>query len=341
MSNDVLNTIILTVVMAFALGIGYYITQQKQPETLNALLEEEEAIRLRQAELQDLLGQEAIASEEAAEAYRRWNARYKILPEDLSSPDVVDYLNALSRSGFRSFDLTLAGVERQPNYSVHSYNVTGLAYFESLYAFIWNVENGRGMYRVRDLSITKNIIEIPNPETGVGRQVVLARFSLAIDGYFAGGQGMSAPDSIIAIPASVMPPRTASMNPFFPIIMENLPPNTDDLVDLEVDELVSVVGQQAVFSHNGSLRSVGVGDPIYLGRIALVDPTEGRVVIDLNKGGILERVELNLQTGERYRQALGSVQLTGTGAPESGEAPPAPGTPEARRAGTYDNVPQP
>ena len=109
MSNDVLNTIILTVVMALALGIGYYVTQQVQPKRLDALLAEEEAIRLRQAELQDLLGQEAIASEEAAEAYRRWNARYKVLPDQLSSPDVVDYLNALSRSGFRSFDITLAG----------------------------------------------------------------------------------------------------------------------------------------------------------------------------------------------------------------------------------------
>ena len=65
------------------------------------------------------------------------------------------------------------------------------------------------------------------------------------------------------------------------------------------------------------------------------------LVIDLNKGGIRERVELDLQTGERYRQALGSVQLSGTSAPAPEPAPPAPGTPEARRAGLYDDPPAP
>ncbi len=341
MSNDVLNTIILTVVMALALGIGYYVTQQVQPKRLDALLAEEEAIRLRQAELQDLLGQEAIASEEAAEAYRRWNARYKVLPDQLSSPDVVDYLNALSRSGFRSFDITLAGVQQQPNFSVYSYNVTGLAYFESLYGFIWNVENGRGMYRIRDLSVSKSIASIPNAETGVNREVILAQFSFAVDAYFAGSQGMSAPDSLITVPASVMAPRTPAMNPFFPLILESLPPNTDDLVDVEADALVSVVGQQAVFERGGSMRSLRPGDRVYLGHVTVVDPNEGRVVIELNKGGIRERVELDLQSGERYRQALGSVQLAGMGAPAPEDAPPAPGTPEARRSGLYDDAPTP
>jgi hypothetical protein len=341
MSNDVINTLILSAVLVLALGAGFYVTQKAQPAKLDALVAEEEAIRMRAAEVEDLLAQEAIASEEAAEAFRRWNARYKILPDQLSSPDVVEYLNALSRSGFRAFDITLAGVERHPNYSIYSYNVTGLAYFESLYGFIWNVENGRGLYRLRDVSIRRQLSDLPNPETGVARQVVLAQFSLAIDAYFAGSEGMSGVDSVMTVPANVLPPRRPALNPFYPLVLEALPPNTDDLVDVEADALVSVIGNQAVFSRGGQLRTLRPGDAVYLGRVTAVDPNVGRVVIDLNKGGIRERVELDLQSGERYRQALGSVQLEAFSGPVMETPPPAPGTPEARRAGLYQDAPIP
>jgi hypothetical protein len=341
MSNDILNTLILAAVTAFAVGAGFYVTQKVQPTKLKALNDEYEAIELRAAEVEDLLAQEAVASEEAAEAFRRWKARYKILPDQLSSPDVVDYLNVLSRAGFRSFDLTLGGVEHHPNYAIYTYNVTGLAYFESLYGFVWNVENGRGLYRLRDVSIQRQLASIPNPETGVDRQVVLAQFSLAIDAYFGGSEGMSAPDSIITVPANVLPPRRPAMNPFYPRILEQLPPNTDDLVDVEEDELVSVIGGQAVFNHGGQLRTLRVGDAVYLGRVTTVDPNVGRVVIDLNKGGIRERVELDLQSGERYRQALGPVSLEPSSGPVLMDAPPQPGTPEARRAGLYQSAPIP
>lgn len=341
MSNDVINTLILTAVLALVLGAGFYVTQKQQPAKLDALQAEEEAIVMRAAEVEDLIAEEALVSEEAAEAFRRWNARYKVLPDQLSSPAVVDYLNALSRSGFRAFDITLAGVERHPNYSIYSYTITGLAYFESLYGFIWNVENGRGLYRLRDVTIQRQLTEIPNPETGVNRQLVLAQFSLAIDAYFAGSQGMSGPDSLIAIPANVLPPRRPALNPFYPLVLEDLPPNTDDLVEVESDALVSVIGDQAVFQRDGELRTLRTGSAVYLGRITTVDPNVGRVVVDLNKGGIRERVELDLQSGERYRQALGPVQLEAIAGPVMETPPPAPGTPEARRAGLYQDAPIP
>ena len=359
MSNEILNTLILAVVAAVAVGAGYYVTQKQQPATLEELEAKEEAILLQQAQVEDLIAQEALASGDAAEAYQRWNARYKILPDQLSSPDVVDYLNALSRSGFRSFDITLSGRTQQSGYSVYSYNVSGLAYFESLYAFIWNVENGRGLYRVRDVSIDKEVTMIPlsqpavrtrtfgaegveeEEDTRLEQQVVLTQFSLVIDAYFAGDEAMSAPDSIMAIPAEVFPPQRPQGNPFYPHVLENLPPNVENRVDLQTAELVSVVGQQAVFRHDGELRSLGVGDRVYLGRITSINPNEGRVVGDLNLGGIRERIELDLQSGERYRQALGPTRLQALAGPAATPAPPAPGTPEARRARTYQAAPIP
>lgn len=325
--------------MAIAIGAGYFVTQKSQKAELDRLEAEAEAIRLSQAEVETLLIEEASASQSAAEALARWNARYKVLPNQLTSPDVVSYLNALSQSGFRSFDVSLGGITPGANFSVYTYNITGVAFYESLYAFIWNVENGRGLYHLRDIQIEKAITTLPNPETDIDRQVVLASFSMSIDAYFGGSRGMSASDSLVDVPDSVLPARRPPVNPFFPLVLESLPPNTDDLVDLETDELISVIGGAAVFNREGQMRTLHAGDRVYLGRVSSVDPNQARVIIDLNKGGIRERVELDLQTGERYRQALGSVQLDAMSGPVMENAPPAPGTPEARRAGLYTPAP--
>lgn len=343
MSNDILNTIILSALLAAAVGAGYYVTQKQQPERLSALEAEIEAIENRDAEVETLIAQEAQASREAAETLSRWNTRYKVLPSSLSSADVVSYLNALSSRGFERFDLSLTGVTPGPTASYFTYQVTGSAYFESLYAFVWHLENSRGLYRVRDLSVQKSVTTVSR--NGVERQLVLAEFAMAVDAFYSTNPDISAPDSAIVPPPEAFPPRRAAVNPFFPYILETLPPNSDDLVDVEVDPLMSVIGGYAVFQRGQDIRQLRAGDRVYLGRIATVDPSQGRVVIDLNKGGIRERVELDLETGERYRQHLGGNAMVPTtrgsvpAGPVLDVAPPAPGTPEADAAQTYEAAP--
>ena len=343
MSNDVINTLLLSVFLAAAVGGGYYVTQKQQPAQLETIQADIEAIENREAEVETLIAQEATASEEAAATLARWNTRYKILPSELSSSDVVAYLNALSSRGFQRFDLSLTGVTPGPTASFYTYQATGEAYFESLYAFIWHVENSRGMYRVRDLSVKKKVMMVGASEGNPGRQVVLAEFAMAIDAYFSTNSDISAPDSAVVPPREAFPARRAAVNPFFPFIMDELPPNTDDLVEPEVDPLVSVIGGTAVFERNDQLRQLSAGDRVYLGRISNVDPQRARVTVDYNRGGIRERVEIDLETGERYRQALGRQRLsprTGTvpAGPTLQDAPPAPGTPEADAAGTYQST---
>ena len=332
MSPDTLNTVVLAVVLALVVGGGAFVTQKQQPERLEHLEQEETALRLRQAEIADLLVEEAESSERAADALRRWNSRYKVLPEHLTSPAVVHYLNALSRDGFSSFDVALGGTQRSAEFSTLSYNIRGRGYFGALYRFIWNVENGRGLYRVRNLDVKAEVEEDDNTETGIPRRKDVVSFSMTLDAYFGGAEGMSAPDSFVTVPDYVLPAKTPAADPFYPLIFASLPPNTDNLVDVENDSLVSVLGPVAVFRDETGARPVREGDRVYLGTITRVDPNEARIVADLNKGGIRERVEINLATGERYRQAIGRPQLSPLHSFDDTPAPPAPGTPEARRA---------
>lgn len=346
MSNDVLNTIVLSVLLAATVGGGYYVTHRVQPEELHAIEADIEAIESRDAQVETLMAEEAVASEEAAATLARWNTRYKVLPATLTSSEVVSYLNALSTRGFQRFDLSLSGVVPGPTASTYTYQVTGEAYFESLFAFIWHLENGRGMYRVRDLSIKKEVTTVGETEDSPGRQVVLASFAMSVDAYFSSDRDISAPEGSIVPPPEAFPARRAAVNPFFPFILETLPANVDDLVEVETDPLVSVVGGMAVFERGGQLRQLRSGDRVYLGRVSSVDPERARVSIDLNKGGIRERVDIDLDTGERYRQHLGGARLSAPrgsipAGPALQEAPPAPGTPEAIDAGTYKAIAPP
>jgi Tfp pilus assembly protein PilO len=332
MSNDILNTLVLGILLALTAGFGLYVTQKTQPAELERLEQEEKALRLRHAAVTDLLASQAESQAQAEHAIRRWNSRYKMLPQYLSSPAVVAYLNQLSRQGFRSFDISFGGVARRNGYSILTYNIRGTSFFESLYDFIWEVENGRGLYRISDVTLREVSEEEPNPVTGVGRLHQLVTFSMKVEAYFGGAEGMSAPDSIITVPDHVLPPRNPGANPFYPLILSQLPPNTDNLVDIDSDELISIVGDAAVFRTSMGPRSVRQGERVYLGRISTVDPKRARIVADLNRGGIREQMEIELATGERFRQAMGRVQIVPltTARPDRPVAPQ-PGTPEYRR----------
>jgi len=156
---------------------------------------------------------------------------------------------------------------------------------------------------------------------------VMVSFTMKVDAYFGGARGLSAETMVTSlyengdlqaqpmsalppVPSEVLPDAQPAKNPFFPIIMERIPPNTDNLVDLEEATLVSIVGGKAVFQWKGDYYQLDAGDRVYLGQIIAVDPTQDRVVARLNKGGIIDEIEVNLQTGERYRQALGPVNLS-------------------------------
>ena len=344
MSNQVINTIILSAILAAAAGGGYYVTERVQPVELEAIEADIVALENRDAEVESLLLQETVASEEAATTLARWNARYKVLPAALSSADVVSYLNALSAQGFHRFDLSLVGVTPGATASSYTYQITGEAYFESLFGFIWHLENSRALYRVRDLSIEKSVVNVGvrqatlGREADAGRPVVLASFSMTVDAYFSTDRDVSAPEGVIDPPPEAFPARRAAVNPFFPFVLEALPPNVDDLIEIDSDVLVSVIGGAAVFERNGELRQLYAGDRVYLGRIANVDPQRATVTIDLNQGGIRERVTLDLETEPRYRQFFDRTPSSlseVTPGPTIGTAPPAPGTAEAEEAGLY------
>jgi hypothetical protein len=170
-------------------------------------------------------------------------------------------------------------------------------------------------------------------ESGKQRLQIMVSFHMTLNAYFSGTDGVSAPEDLFAelmegealpsgwssqlppVPKDILPDDSPAINPFYPGILGSIPPNTDGLVEMESanTELLSIVGGKAVFKDESGYRSLGIGDAVYLGQITDIDPVEGRVAARLNKGGIIDQVELFLDTQGGYRQAIGGTLLTPTG----------------------------
>lgn len=159
---------------------------------------------------------------------------------------------------------------------------------------------------------------------------VVVSFTFDLYAFYGGVVGLSASDesdgaprsmyftdsdmdmALPPVPDFVLPEKNAVMNPFHPLILENIPPNTYGLVDIEQSELLYIVGTDAVLKWGENEVVVGIGDPVYLGQVISVDPRKGTVTARLNKGGIMDQVELAMDLDQPYKQARGSVQLSPT-----------------------------
>lgn len=321
MNNTISNALVLAFCWVVVAGVGTYLTFFHQPRALLTLQETERATVLRQQEADALLAQMSTSQESARDVFQRWNARYKVMPASLRSYEIVDYLNDLTRSGFETFDVQVQGATQNAGFSTYSLSITGRAYYDALYRFVWHLENNRSFYRVRTLQLEHLDLRDNDPE-GRERLQVLVSFNLTLDAYFGGAEGMSAPPAALAgpddllattpatapppVPDGILPRFTPVGNPFYPAILESVPPNTYGLVDLDAAQLVSVADGHAVFREGDAYFTLGVGDAVYLGRITLIDPATSRVVAYLNRGGITDEVEVSLaQPGKgTYRPAV-------------------------------------
>lgn len=306
------NQTLLLSCLILLIGVGTYLTYFRQQSTLQSLEQQIEEKKEERDQIQTLQANLADAESTLDTTRRRWETQYKIVPDTLSSPDIVGYLTELTQTGFKTFDVTSSGSEDRGGYSVHTFNAEGEAFFTNLYQFVWTIENNRPFYRLRDLALT--YLEERNTEEETGRTTmdVLVSFEMDVQAIYGAVEALPPPDDrpeaeverlpvaqtspSPPLPSSVLPNPAPEVNPFYPLVFEQVPPNEYGRLNVESARFLSIIDGQAIFQTGDGLERVGEGERVYLGRIVEVDPNEGRVVARLNKGGIVERVERTLET---------------------------------------------
>jgi hypothetical protein len=289
-SYKVRNSIVLGVLLLLVLGVGTYIRAFNLPSKAKQI---ESDIKKIDEELQNtpnLVNQFNDLSATLNDTQKRWEGRNKDIPAADVTGQTYAYLSHLiDLSGYVKLDMAYAGAEQFGNYGYNVYNLKGEAPFDNFYRFLWYLENDRKLFKVKSLSMKG--VEVAPTEEAEGTFVVT--FEMAVHAYYSsvaelansGGERDIAPNSL-------------SSDPFYPVIASGIPPNTRELVEIERADLKAVIpGKAFVLDQGNEIRTLREGDEVYLGYVTRIDPEMGRIECTLNKGGIIQRVELKIRFG--------------------------------------------
>lgn len=307
MSNLLQNMIVLGFCWLLATGGGVYVTYFKQPAERERLEKAEKVARMKQAELTALMSEMSESESVTSEIVTRWNARYKEIPQTLGAEEVIAFLNQHTRVGFDPFDITFKADRKGTKFNTYVYGISGKGYFPHVYRLIWALENSRQLYRVHNLELDHMNLTTTDKESGRPRLDIVVDFTFELEAFYGGVAGLSisdvvesegdgAPaispeDNLSAVPDDVLPMKDPPLNPFYPLIMEQIPPNTRNQVDIESATLLAVVDGKGKFAWDNTVVDVSVGDAVYLGQVISVDPEKGTVTARLNKGGLIDQVQ--------------------------------------------------
>lgn len=319
MSSNIATTLILLFVAVVIGGSSYYATDVVQQDVLNNLENSRRVAEMTTMRVSELLVAEAESEELASAALSRWYARYKYIPRDLDTADMVEYVEGLTRVGFEQFDMHKVGSASAPDFSTYTFQITGLGSFQALYHVIWHLENNREFYRISDLAIEHVEHVERNEGSETETRADMASFKFTLLAYFDGIEGISAPaDSLQPIPRGLFSPDNPARDIFNPLVREPvtvetsravLPPNIEGLLDVEHATLTNIIGEQATFEDGDRTWTVREDERIYLGSIVEIDPANSLVRARLVKGRHVELITIHVGEEQAYRRALGSTQL--------------------------------
>lgn len=288
MSYAVRNTIILLVALLLFVGGAFsYIKFIQLPEL--------ERLEILHAEKQE----EYNSKKATSDAFPELNETYqnalsiienfdKSLYESPNPDDVFDYLNYISSSSASSmiyFDFTYSDSTAQNQYGILRSEINGYARYANMVNFINKLENSRLLNKVTELSL--------EPATGPARELDEVTFTFTLESYY---KRVPIQENTGDIRQLVLNQNISTYNPFYPLIQPTVPPNTEDLIDVEQSRLIGLTGSRIfIVDQGGNISSLKPGDEVYLGQLQSIDLNNKSATFNLNKGGITELVTLEIE----------------------------------------------
>ena len=94
-------------------------------------------------------------------------------------------------------------------------------------------------------------------------------------------------------------PANLKSNPFYPLIMREIPPPQPDEIEIERSDLKAVIpGKAFIIDQNQKSRILEEGTAVYLGYVTKILPNDGMIECLLNKGGVAEKFILKIRQGQ-------------------------------------------
>lgn len=290
MSYGVRNTIILLVALLLLGGGAFaYIQFIQVPELdkLEATLQEKQ---------QDYNNKKAIS-----DAFPQLNENYqnalsiienydKSLYKTPNPDDVFDYLNFIRNSSENLrvfFDFNFVDSTAQDQYGIIRSNLNGYGNFENVVNFINTIENSQLLNKVTALSL------VPPGGNNEAQELTDITFNFTLESYY---ERIPIQENVSRTNILTRNQQVSVYNPFYPLIQPSVPPNTDNLINVEQSRIIGMTASRIfIVDQGGSVQSLTVGDDVYLGSLQSIDINNKTATFNLNKGGITELVTLELE----------------------------------------------
>ncbi|MEJ2193730.1 MAG: hypothetical protein P8X73_02585 [Ignavibacteriaceae bacterium] len=210
------------------------------------------------------------------------------IPKDLSSIKFYNFVNNVLSNFSNTTQVNIEFVkrERDKEFYVYEYKITGSGFFNEVYKLIYSIERSKELKKIVTADFG-NLIK--TDDEGIPK--FLINFDMIVQVYFS-DDSRFAPEEFVENDLRTKPLYDA----FYPLIRNEIPPNVDQLLDVQAAKLLALIPEGAfVADTHGNTYLVWEGEQVYLGYLTKIDYEANSASFILNKGGIIERVNLELE----------------------------------------------
>ena len=214
-------------------------------------------------------------------AHRKFN-----IPQNISSIKFYNFINNIVANFPKETTVNIEYVKEAPDkeFFYHEYKLTGGGNFNDVYKMIYAIEQSKELKKIEKLSLS-NLVK-----TDDDIPLFLVNFELLAQVYYS-SDNRFAPAELVENNLSTGPIYDA----FYPLIRNEIPPNIDNLLDVQGARLLALIPEGAFIADNkGNTYLVWEGEQVYLGYLTKIDYDNNTVSFILNKGGIIEQLTLQL-----------------------------------------------
>ncbi len=287
MDRKVKNSILLGIILLLIIVSGAVYIFVFQQGTIDDKEKKLKQINVDAYDTDDLIDQLLTLQKRAAELDSILSLRKYNVPVSLRQSKFFNFVNRVS-FGFspRSYvNIQYKTVEQEQHFSKFVYSLDGTATFNDLYKLIYATEQSKELKKVSNVTLN-NFVEVD--EDGIPHYLVSYRMDVAV--YFSDNDRFA---------ASALKENRLTANPlydvFYPLIRNEIPPNVDNLLDVQNAQLLALIPEGAFLADTkGNTYLLWEGDSVYLGYLTEIDYENSEVRFVLNKGGIIEKVSLSL-----------------------------------------------
>ncbi|MDP4116519.1 MAG: hypothetical protein Q8903_10305 [Bacteroidota bacterium] len=288
MNRKIKSTLGLVALLAFILiagGIFVFVVQKGKVKSRTLKLNQLNAQALNQETLNKkyLDVQRRVSVIDSALAARKYN-----VPKDIDQIHFYNFVNDKSANfvGLSMVNVEYAEKKTDKEFTYYEYKLTGTADYNDLFKLIYSIEESRELKKIKQISFSNQVVtddsKIPN---------FMVNFTLVADVYFTNTTKYITENSF----ENNLETSTV-YDAFFPLIRNDIPPNIDNLLEVQGAKLLAIIPEGAFLADvKGDTFLLTEGDPVYLGYLTRIDTQNNKVTFILNKGGIIEKINLQLE----------------------------------------------